>query len=269
MFFSSLDVPTEFVPLSEYIVLGRPLREINLLRASMKFAVDKEVTSSKCTARKTAQVKSTIQDFDPFLRKRGPHKSTPVISKISASLTLSSGNYEAVFHSWLDEDIIEEVQKNADMKNEHYLPHHPVYKDNSTTKIRPVFDGSAKEKNSSSINECLQKGPNMSCPNNAITIPRIELLACAIGSRLVNTTKSDLGLEDAPICCWSDSVNALYWIKGKENWGTFVNNRVQEIRRLTNPEDWKYIAGILNPADLPSRVLKSLLNRYGGRYQVG
>ncbi|GFX05536.1 uncharacterized protein TNCV_3434401 [Trichonephila clavipes] len=63
------------------------------------------------------------------------------------------GKYEAVFHSWQNEDIIEEVQNVADKKNEHYLPHHPVYKDNSTTKIRPVFDGSAKEKNSSSINE--------------------------------------------------------------------------------------------------------------------
>ncbi|GFW52721.1 uncharacterized protein TNCV_2393011 [Trichonephila clavipes] len=71
------------------------------------------------------------------------------------------GKYEAVFHSWQNEDIIEEVQNVADKKNEHYLPHHPVYKDNSTTKIRPVFDGSAKEKNSSSINECLEKGPNM------------------------------------------------------------------------------------------------------------
>ncbi|GFT38738.1 uncharacterized protein TNCV_1499151 [Trichonephila clavipes] len=70
------------------------------------------------------------------------------------------GQYEAVFHNWLNEDIIEEVPNDADKKNEHYLPHHPVYKDNSTTKIRPVFDGSAKEKNSS-INECLQKGPNM------------------------------------------------------------------------------------------------------------
>ncbi|GFU43886.1 uncharacterized protein TNCV_652681 [Trichonephila clavipes] len=54
--------------------------------------------------------------------------------------------YEAVFHSWQNEDIIEEVQNVADKKNEHYLPHHPVYKDNSTTKIRPVFDGSAKER---------------------------------------------------------------------------------------------------------------------------
>ncbi|GFX12560.1 uncharacterized protein TNCV_3156811 [Trichonephila clavipes] len=236
---------------------------------------------------------------------------------------------------WQNEDIIEEVQNVADKKNEHYLPHHPVYKDNSTTKIRPVFDGSAKEKNSSSINECLEKGPNMveliptivnkfrlrkfgitadiekafsqiglqekdrpflrflcdlslhvfcdaskaayaSCvflrtevggavtcqlvqararvaSIKPITIPRLELLACTIGSRLINTTKIDLGLENVPIYCWSDSVNALYWIKRKENWGTFVNNRVQEIRRLTNPEDWKHIPGILNPADLPSR----------------
>ncbi|GFV67288.1 uncharacterized protein TNCV_3670431 [Trichonephila clavipes] len=82
-----------------------------------------------------------------------------------------------------------------------------------------------------------------------ITIPRLELLACTIGSRLINTTKIDLRLENVPIYCWSDSVNALYWIKRKENWGTFVNNRVQEIRRLTNPEDWKHIPGIRNPAD--------------------
>ncbi|GFT69443.1 integrase catalytic domain-containing protein [Trichonephila clavipes] len=86
-----------------------------------------------------------------------------------------------------------------------------------------------------------------------ITIPRLELLACTIGSRLINTTKIDLGLENVPIYCWSDSVNALYWIKRKEKLGHLWNNRVQEIRRLTNPEDWKHIPGILNPADLPSR----------------
>ncbi|GFT97473.1 DUF5641 domain-containing protein [Trichonephila clavipes] len=50
-------------------------------------------------------------------------------------------------------------------------------------------------------------------PIKPITIPRLELLACTIGSRLVNNTEVDLGLENVRICCWSDSVNALYWIK--------------------------------------------------------
>ncbi|GFU03969.1 integrase catalytic domain-containing protein [Trichonephila clavipes] len=36
-----------------------------------------------------------------------------------------------------------------------------VFKDNSTTKVRPVFDGSAKMRNFVSINECIEKGPSL------------------------------------------------------------------------------------------------------------
>lgn len=42
-----------------------------------------------------------------------------------------------------------------------YLPHHPVVRtDKTTTRVRPVFDGSAKTKISPSINECLETGSN-------------------------------------------------------------------------------------------------------------
>ncbi|GFY57829.1 DUF5641 domain-containing protein [Trichonephila inaurata madagascariensis] len=77
-------------------------------------------------------------------------------------------------------------------------------------------------------------------PIKIITIQILELLTCTIRFRFVNTTRIDLGLENGecvPLCCWPNSVNALYSITCEENWGTFVNNRVQEIRRLTNPED--------------------------------
>ena len=42
----------------------------------------------------------------------------------------------------------------------HYLPHRQVVRnDRNTTKIRIVFDGSAKEKGGKSINELLYTGP--------------------------------------------------------------------------------------------------------------
>lgn len=45
----------------------------------------------------------------------------------------------------------------------HYMPHHPVVRQGrSTTKVRVVYDGSAKFVHSSlSLNDCLQKEPNL------------------------------------------------------------------------------------------------------------
>ncbi|KAF2890893.1 hypothetical protein ILUMI_15280, partial [Ignelater luminosus] len=43
----------------------------------------------------------------------------------------------------------------------HYLPHRPVVKEHSSTKIKPVFDASAREKDRPSLNHCLEKGVNL------------------------------------------------------------------------------------------------------------
>ncbi|GFX48793.1 DUF1758 domain-containing protein [Trichonephila clavipes] len=87
-----------------------------------------------------------------------------------------------------------------------------------------------------------------------ITIPRLELLACTIGSRLINTTKIDLGLENVPIYCWSDSVNALLLDKAQRKLGgTFVEQQGTRNTSIDQPRRLETYSGILNPADLPSR----------------
>lgn len=69
--------------------------------------------------------------------------------------------YDEVFREWLEEGIIEPVPAEELNIIGHYLPHRHVVKEESTTKIRPVFDASAREKNSPSLNICLETGPNL------------------------------------------------------------------------------------------------------------
>ncbi|GFS50144.1 DUF1758 domain-containing protein [Trichonephila clavipes] len=71
-------------------------------------------------------------------------------------------DYKSVFRQWENLNIIERVPE-VELNNEcHYLPHRPVIKlDSATTKIRPVFDASAREKGKPSLNDCLYKGVNL------------------------------------------------------------------------------------------------------------
>ena len=88
------------------------------------------------------------------------------------------------------------------------------------------------------------------------TIPRLELMAALILARLISRIKKTLEpcLAISRTHCWTDLRNVLYWIKGKDKeWKQFVNNRVEEIRRLMPADVWNHVPGVENPADLASR----------------
>ena len=74
--------------------------------------------------------------------------------------------YNKIICDQIEAGIIERVPETSDFSNKetriNFLPHHPVIrKDKDTTKVRIVYDGSAKGSNDErSLNDCLQIGPN-------------------------------------------------------------------------------------------------------------
>lgn len=69
--------------------------------------------------------------------------------------------YQEVFDECISEGIIENVDNEKVLPNDYSLPHHPVIKADSTTKVRQVFDASAAMKGSPSTTQCLEVGPNL------------------------------------------------------------------------------------------------------------
>ncbi|XP_055543811.1 uncharacterized protein LOC129729327 [Wyeomyia smithii] len=71
--------------------------------------------------------------------------------------------YNEAIQAYLDQNhmsIVPEKELKRVKRIACYLPHHPVFKESSsTTKIRPVFDGSAKMTSNRSLSDALMTGP--------------------------------------------------------------------------------------------------------------
>ena len=93
-------------------------------------------------------------------------------------------------------------------------------------------------------------------PLQAVSIPRLELMAAVVGLRLAEAVGNILNLPKHEWLFWSDSVDVLYWIRGcSRKFKPFVANRVGEIQSLTDPEQWRHVPTKQNPADLLTRGL--------------
>ena len=109
-------------------------------------------------------------------------------------------------------------------------------------------------------------------PIDGETIPRLELLAALILARLISSVKAALQgkIEITQTYSWCDSQITLFWIlkTGKVH-KPFIENRVNEIRKIVPPQQWKYCPTDQNPADIASRGQKASILKESKRWWEG
>ncbi|GFX49469.1 integrase catalytic domain-containing protein [Trichonephila clavipes] len=110
------------------------------------------------------------------------------------------------------------------------------------------------------FNESGQSQTRLLCSKSRVAllktliIPRLELSAALLLSRLVKKVVPILQLPINKIWMWTNSTIALAWIKTEPHkLKTFVSNRVAEIQELSKDYHWKRVISKDNPADLISR----------------
>ncbi|XP_053596567.1 uncharacterized protein LOC128668212 [Microplitis demolitor] len=91
-------------------------------------------------------------------------------------------------------------------------------------------------------------------PVSSLSLPRLELCAALLLSRLYDVAIKTLLLDIKDVFLWSDSTITLHWINTPPHLlKTFVANRVAEIQRLSNRCHWRRVSSQDNPADSISR----------------
>lgn len=81
-------------------------------------------------------------------------------------------------------------------------------------------------------------------------IPRLELDAAVLGTRVAAIIRSANVWNIGRTIYWSDSQVVLYWLRNhKRRYTSYVANRVGDILRRTDAKDWRWVPTNLNPAD--------------------
>ncbi|XP_057366747.1 uncharacterized protein LOC130687590 [Daphnia carinata] len=98
------------------------------------------------------------------------------------------------------------------------------------------------------------RAANKLAPKKVISVPKLELNAALLGSRLAVAFQTSLTVKIHRRRFWTDSSTVRNWIRSvAAHYQVFVGNRVGEIQTITEPEEWRFIPGIFNPADAATR----------------
>jgi hypothetical protein len=95
-------------------------------------------------------------------------------------------------------------------------------------------------------------------PLKETTIPRLELSAAVVATRLDKMIRAEIDVPIDASLFWTDSTCVIGYIANEDKrFQTFVANRVAIIREVSSPSQWRYVSTQLNPADDASRGLSA------------
>ena len=99
-------------------------------------------------------------------------------------------------------------------------------------------------------------GKSRQTPQKSITIPRLELSAAVVATRLNNMMRCELDIANDDEFFWFVSTCVLSYIANQDKrFQTFVANRITTIHDGSRRNQWKYVETSSNPADDASRGL--------------
>lgn len=133
--------------------------------------------------------------------------------------------YHAIFEEQLEKNI--EPVNDDSRPHSHYLAHHSVTSESKKhTKVRCVFDGSAKKKGFPSLNELLPKGPNL-LPDLVGVLLRIRTMPILISSDIEKAFLM-VELQDE-----SRDFTRFFWLRDPSKGITRQNTIVYRFRRVS------------------------------------
>ena len=97
-------------------------------------------------------------------------------------------------------------------------------------------------------------GKSLVSPVRSVTIPRLELAAAVLGTRIRDILQRELTMTFDSVNMWTDSMVVLQYIRNTETrFKTYVANRLEFIHSHLKVPEWAHVPSKQNPADVASR----------------
>ncbi|XP_070067097.1 uncharacterized protein [Drosophila virilis] len=117
----------------------------------------------------------------------------------------------------------------------------------AVTYLRVTYDNN-------DVRVCFVCARTKCAPMKTMSIPRLELQADVIGTRLIDTVKKEHSIAISDAIPWTDSKTVLRWIGSTHRrYKQFVANRVGEILETTKVSQWRWVPTAENAADDATR----------------